>query len=77
MNPNDQISALLESMSDDDIKKLISDFTDLQKVGVLPVLSPFRDLTIKVCNLYNVDYNLKIGESWLQNEVFRRFLNKV
>lgn len=76
MNPNEQITQLLASFTDDELKKIVSDFADLQKIGVLPVVSPFRDLTIKVCNAYNLPYDIKLGESWLQNEVFRRFLAK-
>jgi len=77
MDVNKQIDSIMEVFSDEIIKNLIKEHKQLSDTGLLPPDSPYRLLTETICGLYGITFNLKMGETWLQNEVFKRFLNKV
>ena len=75
---NDRIKALMNGYSDITIKAIILEYQQLQNTGLLPAeTSLYKELTKRICDLYGVAYNLRMGESWLTQEVFRRFSQKV
>lgn len=74
---SEQINTMMEVFTEDQIKQLIKEHKQLSDTGFLPPDSSYRLLTETICNIYDIQFNLKMGEMWLQNEVFKRFLNKV
>lgn len=75
---NDKIKELVQGYSDVTIKEIITEYQLLQETGLLPQgTSLYRELTKKICGLYGIAYNLRMGESWLVQEVFRRFNDKI
>jgi ATP-dependent helicase/DNAse subunit B len=76
MDVNTRINSMMESFTDNHIKNLIREHNQLDNTGVLPPDSEYRLLSKTICELYGIPFNLKMGETWLQTEVFKRFLAK-
>lgn len=75
--PNEQIQSIMESFNKRGMNNLIDDFNHLKNKGVLPENSLYRNLTQQICEIYGVPFSLKLAESWLQNEVFRRYYSEI
>lgn len=74
MDVNNEINLIMESFSNAQIKNLIKEFNQLKDTGSLPPDSTYRKLSETICEMYSINFNLKMGESWLQNEIFKRYL---
>lgn len=74
MDANDTIKGMMSVFNDETIKKMVRDHKTLQDTGVLPE-GLYKNLTTRICELYGQTYDLRLGEMWLQKEVFTRFLN--
>jgi hypothetical protein len=72
-NPNYTIQKKMDAMSDQELVKIVSDYKHLGNHGVHPEKSKFQELTTFVCEIYNVPFNLKMAEDWLQKTVFDRY----
>lgn len=66
---------IIESKTDDEIKQLISDYFQLHTVTAV---SPenYRLFVNSICSAFGSSYNIHLAETFLIDEVFKRFIKK-
>jgi hypothetical protein len=71
-----QLVKEIASLTDNDLRELIREYQHLQKEGSLPENSRYGRLTAKICGVFGLSFNLKLTESFINTEIYKRFLEK-
>lgn len=66
----------IANLTDDDLKMLIKEYQYLREKGLLPSKSNYQKLTAQLSKVFGMTFDLKLTESFLTPEIYKRFLNK-